>query len=49
MCLLRIDEVLNLQAHEVDVYDDEDDIGCMLITLPFRKNAPVGGKRIKPL
>ncbi|PBK83411.1 DNA breaking-rejoining enzyme [Armillaria gallica] len=42
-CLLRIDEVLNLQAHEVDVYDNKDDIGCMSITLPFRKNAPVGG------
>ncbi|PBK83564.1 hypothetical protein ARMGADRAFT_1048412 [Armillaria gallica] len=42
-CLLRIDEVLNLQAHEVDVYDNEDDIGCMSITLPFHKNMPVGG------
>ncbi|PBK82913.1 hypothetical protein ARMGADRAFT_1048527 [Armillaria gallica] len=41
-CLLRIDEVLNLQAHEVDVYDNEDDIGCMLITLPFSRNTPVG-------
>ncbi|KAK0235250.1 hypothetical protein EDD85DRAFT_734511, partial [Armillaria nabsnona] len=43
MCLLHIDEVLNLQAHEVDVYEDEDDIGCMSITLPFHKNVPVSG------
>ncbi len=41
--------MLNLQAHEVNVYDNEDDIGCMLITLPFHKNVPVGSKCIEPL
>ncbi|PBK88149.1 hypothetical protein ARMGADRAFT_937764, partial [Armillaria gallica] len=48
-CLLCIDKVLNLQAHEVNVYDNEDDIGCMSVTLPFCKNAPVGGKCIELL
>ncbi|KAK0457552.1 uncharacterized protein EV420DRAFT_1309793 [Desarmillaria tabescens] len=42
-CLLRIDEVLNIQAHEVDLYNDEvDNTACVSITLPFRKNAQFG-------
>ncbi len=38
-----------LQAHEIDVYNDKDDIGCMLSTLYFHKNIPVGSKCIEPL
>ncbi len=49
-CLLRIDEVLNIQAHEVDLYKDEvDGTSCASITLPFCKNAPFGGKHIELL
>ncbi|KAK0437443.1 uncharacterized protein EV420DRAFT_1623400 [Desarmillaria tabescens] len=42
-CLLCIDEVLNIQAHEVDLYNDEvDNTACVSITLPFHKNAQFG-------
>ncbi|KAK0463134.1 uncharacterized protein EV420DRAFT_1618934 [Desarmillaria tabescens] len=42
-CLLCIDEVLNIQAHEVNLYKDEvDGTSCASITLPFHKNSPFG-------
>ncbi|KAK0466670.1 DNA breaking-rejoining enzyme [Armillaria novae-zelandiae] len=42
-CLLCIDEVLNIQAHDIDVgNDDIDGTFCVTITLPFRKNSPFG-------
>ncbi|PBK86784.1 hypothetical protein ARMGADRAFT_1047809 [Armillaria gallica] len=46
-CLLCIDEVLNIQAHEVDLYkDDVDGTSCTSITLSFHKNAPFGALAI---
>lgn len=39
-CLLRIDEVLNLQAHDITILSRES----ISIHLPFRKTNPYGGE-----
>ncbi|KAK0494665.1 hypothetical protein EDD18DRAFT_1055760, partial [Armillaria luteobubalina] len=42
-CLLRIDEALNIQAHDISFYVDQvDNTHCVSITLPFRKTNPFG-------
>ncbi|KAK0194664.1 hypothetical protein F5146DRAFT_1102115 [Armillaria mellea] len=37
-CLLRIDEVLKIQAHDIKVYLDDEAVGCVSIILHERKN-----------
>ncbi len=47
-CLLRIDEALKIQLHDLHFYDDPvDGTACMSVTLPFRKNSPYGSKSIE--
>ncbi|KAK0435126.1 uncharacterized protein EV420DRAFT_1217721, partial [Desarmillaria tabescens] len=42
-CLLRIDEALKIQVHDLRFYDDElDGTACVSVTLPFRKTNPYG-------
>ncbi|KAK0462316.1 DNA breaking-rejoining enzyme [Desarmillaria tabescens] len=42
-CLLRIDEALKIQVHDIEFgIDDIDGIHYVSITLPFRKNSPFG-------
>ncbi|KAK0228088.1 hypothetical protein IW262DRAFT_1532227 [Armillaria fumosa] len=42
-CLLRIDEALKIQLHDLHFYDDPlDGTACVSVTLPFRKNSPYG-------
>ncbi|KAK0476293.1 hypothetical protein IW261DRAFT_1421608 [Armillaria novae-zelandiae] len=41
-CLLRIDEVLHIQAHDLKVYKDDDGVSCVSITLSRRKNNYLG-------
>ncbi|KAJ7152218.1 hypothetical protein C8R43DRAFT_886322, partial [Mycena crocata] len=43
-CLLRVDEVLKIQAHDIRVSKENED--CIIVTLPFRKTAQYGD--IKP-
>lgn len=38
VCLLRVDEVLKIQAHDIEVIDDE----TLQVTLPFRKTNQFG-------
>jgi hypothetical protein len=38
-CLLRFDEVLKIQAHDITILSDE----CMEVRLPFRKTSQFGG------
>ncbi|KAJ7649395.1 hypothetical protein DFH06DRAFT_996316, partial [Mycena polygramma] len=39
-CLLRVDEVLNIQAHDITI--DPEDEECIIVTLPFRKTQQYG-------
>jgi hypothetical protein len=43
-CLLRVDEVLSLQAHHIVVLDEEE--GKIEVNLLFRKTNQYGGKMI---
>ena len=43
-CLLRVDEVLSLQAHHITVLDEEE--GKIEVNLLFRKTNQFGGKKI---
>ncbi len=46
-CLLRIDEALKIQLHDIEFgIDDVDGTHFVSITLPFRKSSPFGGKHI---
>ena len=38
-CLLRFDEVLKIQAHDITVHSN----GCLEIRLPYRKTSQFGG------
>jgi hypothetical protein len=40
LCLLRFDEVLKIQAHDIEFMSKT----CIKLTLPFRKTAQNGGK-----
>lgn len=40
LCLLRFDEVLKIQAHEIEVVSEI----CIKLTLPFRKTSQFGGE-----
>lgn len=40
LCLLRFDEVLKIQAHEIELVSET----CIKLTLPFRKTSQFGGK-----
>ena len=40
LCLLRFDEVLKIQAHDIEFVSET----CIKLTLPFRKTAQNGGK-----
>ena len=40
LCLLRFDEVLKIQAHDIEFMSET----CIKLTLPFRKTAQNGGK-----
>ena len=40
LCLLRVDEVLKIQVHDIERVDDR----CFKLTLPFRKTSQVGGE-----
>jgi hypothetical protein len=40
LCLLRFDEVLKIQAHDIEFVSDD----CIKLTLPFRKTDPNGGE-----
>ncbi|PBK62002.1 hypothetical protein ARMSODRAFT_980996 [Armillaria solidipes] len=43
-CLLRIDEALKIQVHDIEFgVDDVDGTHFVSITLPFRKSSPFGG------
>jgi len=42
LCLLRFDEVLKIQAHHIEVLDEET--GEISLRLPFRKTHQFGGK-----
>ncbi|KAJ7814703.1 DNA breaking-rejoining enzyme [Mycena olivaceomarginata] len=46
-CLLRVDEVLNIQAHDVRV--DSENPNIIIITLPFRKTAQYGKAHLCPV
>ncbi|KAK0477275.1 hypothetical protein IW261DRAFT_1338779 [Armillaria novae-zelandiae] len=41
-CLLWIDEVLHIQAHDLKAYKDDDGVSCVSITLSQRKNNYLG-------
>ncbi|KAK0482322.1 hypothetical protein IW261DRAFT_1550293 [Armillaria novae-zelandiae] len=41
-CLLQIDEVLHIQAHDLKVYKDDNGVSCVSITLSRRKNNYLG-------
>ncbi|KAK0487059.1 hypothetical protein IW261DRAFT_1327663 [Armillaria novae-zelandiae] len=41
-CLLWIDEVLHIQAHDLKAYKDNDGVSCVSITLSQRKNNYLG-------
>ncbi|KAK0213646.1 hypothetical protein IW262DRAFT_1279888 [Armillaria fumosa] len=41
-CILQIDEVLHIQAHDLKVYKDDEDVMCISITLNQRKNQHSG-------
>jgi hypothetical protein len=43
-CLLRVDEVLSIQAHHITVLDEEE--GKIELNLLFRKTNQFGGKKI---
>jgi hypothetical protein len=43
-CLLRVDEVLSLQAHHITVLDEEE--GKIEVNLMFQKTNQYGGKKI---
>lgn len=43
-CLLRVDEVLSLQAHYITVLDEEE--GKIELNLLFRKTNQFGGKML---
>ncbi|KAK0457945.1 uncharacterized protein EV420DRAFT_1620828 [Desarmillaria tabescens] len=46
-CLLCVDEVLNIQVHDIRFYIDEaDNMHCASISLPFRKTSQFG--KIQP-
>ncbi|KAK0451964.1 uncharacterized protein EV420DRAFT_1273969, partial [Desarmillaria tabescens] len=50
ICLLHIDEMLNIQAHKIDVYNNVvDNTVCASITLSFHKNTPFDSKCIELL
>ena len=40
LCLLHFDEVLKIQAHDIEFMSET----CIKLTLPFRKTAQHGGK-----
>jgi len=40
LCLLRFDEVLKIQAHDIEIISDS----CISLTLPFRKTSQFGGR-----
>lgn len=40
LCLLRFDEVLKIQVHDIVIISHT----CIMLTLPFRKTDPNGGK-----
>ncbi|KAJ7362938.1 hypothetical protein DFH08DRAFT_664383, partial [Mycena albidolilacea] len=40
LCLLRFDEVLKIQMHDIEWISDT----CIKLTLPFRKTNQFGGK-----
>lgn len=42
-CLLRVDEVLSIQAHHITVLDEEK--GIIELNLLFRKTNQFGGKK----
>jgi hypothetical protein len=42
LCLLRFDEVLKIQAHDITILSDTS----LSLTLPFRKTNQFGGKSI---
>jgi len=42
LCLLRFDEVLKIQAHQLEVIDEVK--GEIKLTLPFRKTHKFGGE-----
>jgi hypothetical protein len=44
MCLLRVDEVLKIQVHDIQ-FSGEDEPDRISISLPFRKTHQCGGLR----
>jgi hypothetical protein len=44
LCMLRFDEVLKIQHYHIEVVDDDQDSGHIILTLPFRKTHQFGGK-----
>lgn len=40
LCLLRFDEVLKIQAQDINIVSST----CVVLTLPFRKTSQFGGK-----
>lgn len=42
LCLLRFDEVLKIQVHDIEIIGET----CIKLTLPFRKTDQFGGKPI---
>lgn len=47
LCLLRFDEVLKIQAHEIELVDAKDgEREHIKLTLPFRKTHQAGGMRL---
>lgn len=45
LCLLRVDEVLNIQVHEVKI-EEEGGVSRLTLTLPFHKTKQFGGMYI---
>lgn len=46
LCLLRIEEVLQIQAHHVFLDPEKD---CFHLNLLFRKTAQTGGQSVRPI
>lgn len=44
VCLLRIDEVLKIQLHDMKLVFDEMNVPSLVLTLLFRKTHQLGSK-----
>ncbi len=44
LCMLRFDEVLNIEAYYIEVLDETRETGEIRLSLPFRKTHQLGGK-----